>query len=105
MPDLVCSVENCTYNKEHLCALNEIKVGGEQATNSESTCCDSFRDQRDSFSNCENCGCGTKRTDVECEAENCVFNEECKCHADSIDVCGCGATKARATECSTFRCE
>lgn len=103
MPDLVCSVENCVNNKEYLCALNEIHVGGENAQDSHATLCGSFQDQKDSFSNCENCGTATKETDIACEAQNCSYNDSCRCCADSIDVCGCGSTTARGTECSTFR--
>lgn len=105
MPDLVCSVENCGYNSEHLCSLNKISVDGSSATNSENTCCASFVQQSDSFSNCAGCESATKQTEVGCEAENCVYNEECICHAEAIDVCGCGAEKASGTECSTFCCK
>lgn len=105
MPNLVCSVENCTYNQEHLCALKEISVNGNQATNTASTCCASFREQTDSFSNCVNCGCAEKETSVECDAHNCVHNKSCHCNADSIDVCGCGANRPSETACASFRCE
>ncbi len=103
MPDLVCSVENCTYNSEYLCSLNEIHVGGKNAEDSHTTLCSSFCDRKESFSNCENCGCASKETEIECEAENCAYNDRCRCCADNIDVCGCGSQTARGTECSTFR--
>ena len=105
MPKLVCSVENCAYNAEHLCALNEIQVGGQNATSTEATCCDSFRQEGESVSNCVNGSCASKETEIDCEATNCVHNDNCKCHADSIDVCGCGAKHAKGTECATFCCE
>ena len=104
MPNLICSVENCAYNKEHLCSLDEIKVDGHQATESHSTCCASFVNKSDSFSNCANCGCAKEETEIECHAHNCVHNDDCKCHADGIDVCGCGSNSAKGTECNTFCC-
>ena len=103
MPNLICSVENCSYNKDHLCALNKIHVGGSNAMESHSTSCQSFVDQRDSFSSCESCGHATESTDIECEAQKCTHNKECRCHADGIDVCGCGSHTARGTECATFK--
>ena len=105
MTRLVCSVENCAYNKEHLCSLDEIKVDGEHATDSHSTCCASFRNSSESYSNCVDCECAKTETEIECHAHNCTYNADCKCHADSIDVCGCGSDTARGTACSTFRCE
>ncbi|MDO5519239.1 MAG: DUF1540 domain-containing protein [bacterium] len=103
MPNLVCSVENCAYNNEYLCSLNEIHVDGSHAEDPHSTFCGSFCDQKESFSNCEHCGCATKNTEIDCEAENCAYNDSNRCHADGIDVCGCGSNTARGTECSTFR--
>lgn len=105
MPSLVCSVENCAYNKEHLCGLNEIHVAGTSAVEAETTNCSSFRNQGDSYSNCAGCSCGTKETEVDCDAHNCVHNSDCKCHANAIDVCGCGATNANYTACATFSCQ
>lgn len=103
MPNLVCSVENCAYNSEYLCALNEIHVAGENAVESHSTCCGSFRDGKDSVTNCEHCGGASRETEICCEAENCAYNDERMCCADSIDVCGCGSHSPRGTECSSFR--
>ena len=102
MPNLICSVENCSYNASHLCALNRIHVAGSNAMESHSTCCRSFVSQKDSFSNCAYCGNPEEQTDIECEAVNCTHNDGHRCHADGIDVCGCGSHTARGTECATF---
>lgn len=103
MPNLVCSVENCAYNSEYLCALNEIHVAGESATDSHMTCCGSFRDSKETVTNCEHCGGVSRETEICCEAENCVYNNSRMCNADAIDVCGCGSHTAKGTECSSFR--
>ena len=102
MPNLICSVENCSYNAEHLCALNRIHVSGVNAVESHSTSCRSFVDNRDSYRNCVSCGHPVEETDVECEAENCIYNEYFKCYANGIDVCGCGSHSSKGTECATF---
>ncbi|MBR5390358.1 MAG: DUF1540 domain-containing protein, partial [Clostridia bacterium] len=42
-------------------------------------------------------------TDIVCEAMHCVFNEECKCRAPSVDIGGGPAARsARDTQCCTF---
>lgn len=105
MTNLGCSVENCSYNKEHLCSLNEIKVGGDNAVHSDSTCCASFKEKSESSSNCSNCGCAKEETDIACEACNCMYNKDKCCYASSIDICGCHASKAEHTECATFSCK
>ena len=103
MPKLVCSVENCTYNKDYLCSLNAIHVSGANAVESHSTSCRSFVDHRDSFSSCSHCGTPSGNVDIECEAEKCQHNKQCHCHADGIDVCGCGSHTSKGTECATFK--
>ena len=40
-----CSVENCHYNKQHLCFADSLEVNashGKNAQNSEGTCCTTF---------------------------------------------------------------
>ena len=43
MPQLKCTVQTCVHNKQFLCDLDEITVGGESAKNPKETCCDSFQ--------------------------------------------------------------
>ncbi len=102
MPNLICSVENCSYNTSHLCALNKIHVGGTNAVESHSTSCRSFVDQRDTFSSNVTCENPSESTDIECEAHNCTYNIDYRCHAEGIDVCGCGSHSSKGTECATF---
>lgn len=104
MTNLKCSVENCLYNADHLCSLNEIDVNGPDAHHSEATCCHSFRDGEGKVSNSEALANAKLETSIKCSAENCVYNEECHCYADDVDICGCGAKKTEHTECDTFRC-
>ncbi len=102
MPNLICTVENCSYNADHLCALDRIHVSGSNAQESHSTSCRSFVNRSESFSNCSACGTPSKHTDIACEAVNCTYNEEYRCYADGIDVCGCGSHTSKGTQCATF---
>lgn len=103
MADLKCKVENCCYNKSDCCCKGDIMVGGTNAGNSEETCCESFRDnKRDSFSNSLN-DHPSKTISIDCEAAKCVYNSNYKCHADHVDIKGCGAGNCRETACATFK--
>lgn len=103
MTNLKCSVENCVHNSKHLCEMNSIDVKGRSAEEAEGTCCSTFRDDngstaRNSIQNAR------LETNVDCSAEACKYNENCFCVAESIDICGCGASKSEKTECATFSC-
>ena len=88
MPQLKCTVQTCVHNKQFLCDLDEITVGGESAKNPKETCCDSFQERKEgsytnSMKEASDCSC------VDCKATNCMYNKECECHAGKISVEGC----------------
>ena len=101
MAELKCGVENCTYNKEHLCSKGDIMVGGKHADSSDGTCCESFMERRDGAftSAIEH---PSKTISIDCEAVKCVYNSNYKCVADHVDITGCGADSCRETSCATF---
>ena len=43
-------------------------------------------------------------SDVDCQAKDCRYNEEGKCHAGKISVEGGDACHSSGTECATFDC-
>lgn len=100
MPSLVCNVSTCGYNKQHLCCLNGIQVGGEDAFTSEYTCCDSYVEKTKEFLNVteqpNHC------LDVKCEAKNCAYNELGMCAAQAIAIAGGPVSSSAKTECNTF---
>lgn len=103
MADLKCSVENCTYNAEHLCSKGDILVGGRHACSCDETCCESFAQRRegsDSFQNTTRQP--GKMTSIDCEAAKCVYNSDYKCTAGHVDISGCGACDCQGTACATF---
>ena len=66
------------------------------------TCCGSFDEKkggmfRNLFKTPEN------RLDVECDATNCVYNDDRRCVAEHIGITGGNATEAVQTECASFK--
>lgn len=101
MPKLNCGVSNCAHNCSDQCCLNQIDVSGSAATNSVETCCSNFIEQTGATNSLES---PNMALEVECKAENCTHNSNCKCCADSIDIAGQGACNCGDTCCSSF-CE
>lgn len=103
MTQLKCSVRNCTYNADELCAKGDIMVGGKSATASNETRCESFKERTESASNAVG-DSGYENIDVGCMATECVFNEERKCSAEEIGIAGSNACSCAETECASFAC-
>lgn len=103
MPKLNCCVENCAYNNDKYCCVGAIDVDGVKAVQSDSTCCNTFLERSDAFTNC---ACDPNpEIDIDCEAKNCMYNDNCKCHAEKVDIDGDGACNCHETKCSTFCCK
>lgn len=104
MPQLKCTVQTCVHNKQFLCDLDAIEVGGSQAKTAGETCCDSFQERKDgSYSNVT--GTASELSNIDCKATDCKYNEKCECHAGKISVEGSNACDCRGTECATFDCK
>lgn len=94
----------CVYNKDALCSKGDITIGGENARIADETCCKSFRERTsEDYSSAEGCGC--KTINVDCEARECIYNENCKCDAAKIGIGGVSATQCQDTMCGTFDCK
>lgn len=104
MIQLDCSVQNCKYNEDHCCCKDNIQVDGSSARRSNETCCGSFVEKTtDAVSNMSLEP--AKPTNVACKADMCKYNDNRKCHADSIDIQGKNACCCGETECATFCCD
>lgn len=106
MPKLKCSVKNCYYNESNQCCRDGIQVQGQDATIVDATYCGSFMEKLDSVT-AKNCHCEKAPEtiqEVKCEAKNCIFNDNCKCHAEEIGIKGNGAKHESQTECGSFEC-
>ena len=101
MPALSCSAMTCVYNQNELCSKGDIRVGGSGAKSSMETCCESFKERGEgTMSNSTGCGC--TKIGVDCKAQNCTFNDNCKCEAGDIHIAGDSACSCQETECSAF---
>lgn len=101
MPLLVCSAKNCAYNEDMYCSKGEILVGGDEAQSSGETCCTSFRERGEGATN--SVGTPSQEIEIECEACNCKYNDQCVCHADKVGIAGSSACDCEDTCCGTFR--
>ncbi len=101
MPELKCGVITCTHNYENYCELDKIEVVGNTAKQARDTSCGSFEERRS-----ESCGNASKQVSatshINCQAQQCKYNEGCKCCAGKISVMGTNASKIEQTECATF---
>lgn len=115
MPELKCTVQTCVHNRQFLCDLDAIQVGGSSAKHAKDTCCDSFQERKESMSNSMTGGysgnygdiTSSKPSDtskIDCKAVECKYNEDCHCHAGKISVEGSQACDCHETECATFTC-
>lgn len=116
MPELKCTVQTCVHNKQFLCDLDAIQVGGKSAKYAQDTCCDSFQERKESMSNSMTDGYSGSYGDVtssnasptstiDCKAVDCKYNDHYACHAGKISVEGSQACHCNETECATFTCK
>lgn len=107
MPELKCTVQTCVHNKQFLCDLDAIQVGGSDAKHPRETCCDSFQERKDgAYQNAYSdvTGKASDTSKIDCKAVECKYNENCDCHAGKISVEGINACECDGTECATFSC-
>ena len=98
MPDLTCTVRNCSYNEDEMCSRKAIDVSG--GGTRENTCCDSFSTAEAAANSC---GCSGEKTSINCDAKDCIYNDDCRCDADQVKVCSEGtAAHCHDTECHTY---
>ncbi len=103
MTQLKCSAQTCMYNEDRYCSKGDIMVEGKEAKEPSATSCGSFR-ERMGERGANSMDHPSKMIEVDCEAENCVFNEDCKCAAQEIGIAGAHACNCEDTECSSFEC-
>lgn len=102
MTRLDCNVTGCVHNAENCCCKSAIIVEGQTAKDKCETCCGSFDENkggmfRNMFKTPEN------KLEVECEATNCVHNDNRYCNADHIGIAGSNAVECTQTECASFK--
>ena len=102
MAELKCTVETCCFNSNHNCCKGDIMVGGKHAMKSDDTSCESFCDhKRESFKNATEHP--SKTIGIDCEADNCKYNNNYRCVAERVEIRGNSACTCKETACATFR--
>lgn len=103
MTNLGCNVTSCTHNEDELCCLNGIHVQGNSACKCDETCCGSYynADKDDAKNSSQT---PTENSNITCDAQNCIHNEDKVCRAKHIDISGISATSANETVCAAFEC-
>ena len=104
MSKLSCSAIHCASNRDNRCCRPQIKVGGDQATESAETCCTSFRPIREGVTNEADFSHVNQTVPITCEAVTCVYNRDRRCEANAVRVAGGSAHDMGATRCETFQC-
>lgn len=105
MAQLNCRVENCVYNKNQSCCKGDIMVGGKHADRRDDTCCESFSIKRSGNSYVSALEHPCRTISIDCEACNCMYNTNYKCHAEHVDITGHNACDCHQTTCGTFKKE
>lgn len=106
MTILNCTATKCIYNENQLCSKGNIEIDGNGAHRADETSCGSFRDRTSSgMKNSEAHHCGCEKINIDCKAQECTYNDHCKCTASAIDVSGCSTDGCNETKCNTFVCQ
>ncbi|WWR16789.1 DUF1540 domain-containing protein [Lachnospiraceae bacterium JLR.KK008] len=103
MAQLDCRAENCVYNKNQSCCKGDIMIGGKHADRKDDTCCESFSARRAENSYVSALEHPCRTISIDCEACNCMYNTNYKCHAEHVDIAGQGACDCHQTACGTFK--
>lgn len=102
MTKLDCNVTGCVHNSENCCCKSTIVVEGQSAQEKHQTCCGSYDENKGGmFKNVFKTP--ESKLEVDCEALNCMYNEDRRCVAEHIGISGGEAEEAAQTECSSFR--
>ncbi|MBR3645489.1 MAG: DUF1540 domain-containing protein [Lachnospiraceae bacterium] len=106
MNKLKCYVNTCAYNDKERCYLDGIKVRGTDAKKSEATSCGSFREKtKNGNDNYEFAEEMPEKSNIECDAFNCLHNCDKNCMAKRVGIKGKEAGSFDDTCCNTFKME
>ena len=102
MTKLACTVTNCLHNCDSRCCKQTIIVDGQDACQCSETCCGSFDENKGGlFKNVFKTP--ESSLSVDCEAVQCIYNDNRHCAAAKIGIAGDGASRAEQTLCTTFQ--
>lgn len=106
MPCIHCDAVKCVFNTHGGCSRSYVEILAEQNGRKieRATCCESFSDKISALSECSSAnGSPCSHTDIECDAEKCVYNDERCCAAGNIRIGKAFSDSAGKTMCETYR--
>ncbi len=106
MNQLECQVTSCQHYCDNRCCLPGIHVDGPAARESGETCCASYEERHSGAGeNLSSQGSPSLDSSIQCQAQHCAYNKDCKCEAECVCIgCCCGdVTSKSGTECCTFQ--
>ncbi len=106
MPCIHCDAVKCVFNTHGGCSRNYVEILAEQngRKGERATCCENFSDKISALSESSSTnGSPCSHTDIECNAEKCVYNDDRCCTAGNIRVGKAFSDSAGKTLCETFR--
>lgn len=101
MTKIICGVLSCYLNKDKACCADSIDVSGEGAKTRGYTSCETFGKDNGSFKS--SAKSVKEQSDISCNANTCVHNEDNKCASQTIQIHGSDVEKSDETFCTTFR--
>lgn len=105
MMKLTCTAMECVNNSSGLCTAKKIKVIGEYTHYGSNTHCYTFGEKvtENTISNASNINfLGEMVPNVDCTAEECYYNKNRICGANSIMVSGGATHSMDGTACETY---
>jgi len=119
MADVNCAAWTCVNNIDGLCSARTINVLGNSAIKPMETQCETFapREFINAIKNSTNLNLGgalaqmmqagkdygvRMTPSINCDAENCVYNELGMCNAKAIAISGDDPMTSKNTQCATF---
>lgn len=99
MTNLICNVNSCVHNQCNLCCKEGIQVGGQGATSSVATCCESYEEKNGSFTN--SAESPKYSLNIACDATTCTYNNCHMCEAEAINI-NSPTSSSSETECASF---
>ena len=86
MPQISCTVESCHYNSERMCQAEVLHIGGEGASITEATYCESYTNKQNAQNAIEQVTCSGQTDTICCDVDTCMYNQDYRCYLDEIEI-------------------
>ncbi|MEG0388812.1 MAG: DUF1540 domain-containing protein [Niameybacter sp.] len=105
MPQISCTVESCHYNSGRICQAETLHVGGQGASITEATYCESYTNKHNAHNAVEQVAPSGQTCKICCDVNTCANNRDCLCSLEAIEVSSLEQVNNYAhTDCLSFEC-